>query len=80
MAAIAVYFWVSKLFGVERIGGDSSLMFTVMIIGNVAGSLVFGPVGQVMGYHIPLIVSGVTTILCAFLLIAFVKAFHIRET
>lgn len=80
MTLIAIYFWVSKLFGVERIGGDSSIMFTVTLLGHVVGSLIFGPVGYLMGYHIPLIISGVTTISCAFLLLIFVKVFRIRET
>lgn len=80
MAMIAVYFWVSRLFGVERIGGDSSLMFTVMLFGQVIGSLIFGPIGYLMGYHIPLIISGMINILCAFLLLIFVKVFRIRET
>ncbi|UCC91880.1 MAG: MFS transporter [Candidatus Aenigmatarchaeota archaeon] len=80
MTLIAIYFWVSKLFGVKRIGGDSSIMFTVTLLGHVVGSLIFGPIGYHLGYHIPLIISGVTNILSAFLLIAFVKAFKVRET
>ncbi len=80
MTMIAIYFWVSKLFGVKRIGGNSSLMFTMTLLGNVVGSLIYGPIGYLMGYHIPLIISGVTTISCAFLLLIFVKVFRIRET
>lgn len=80
MALIAIYFWVSKLFGIERIGGNSSIMFMVTLLGHVVGSLIFGPIGYHFGYHIPLIISGVTTILSAFLLIAFVRIFHVRET
>ncbi len=79
MTLIAIYFWVSKLFGVKRIGGNSSLMFTLTLLGHVVGSLIFGPIGYHMGYHIPLIISGMINILCAFLLIAFVRTFHVRE-
>ena len=68
------------MFGVERIGGNSSLMFTFTLLGQVVGSLIFGPIGYLMGYQIPLIISGITTIFCAFLLLIFVKAFRIRET
>jgi MFS family permease len=79
MTLIAIYFWISKLFGVKRIGGNSSLMFTLTLLGHVVGSLIFGPIGYHLGYHIPLIISGITTILCAFLLLAFVRTFRVRE-
>jgi MFS family permease len=79
MASIAMYFWISKLFGTERIGGNSSLMFTLTLLGQVTGSLVFGPIGYVMGYQMPFIISGATTIICAFLLLTFVRIFHISE-
>ncbi|MBU0530831.1 MAG: MFS transporter, partial [Nanoarchaeota archaeon] len=80
IAFIAVFFWISKLFSKNRIGGDSSLMFTVMLLGQVVGSLVFGPLGQLMGYHIPLIISGFTNILCAVLLVIFVRKFKIKTS
>ncbi len=80
MTMIAVYFWISKLFGVKRVGGNSGFMFTLMLLGNVIGSLVFGPMGYLLGYHIPLIVSGMTNIACAFLLLLFAKIFKLRET
>jgi MFS family permease len=80
MTMIGIYFWVSRLFGVKRIGGNSSLMFTLTLLGQVVGSLVFGPIGYLMGYHIPLIISGVMNILSAFLLLIFVRAYHVRET
>ncbi|NIQ17388.1 MAG: hypothetical protein GTN43_01050 [Candidatus Aenigmarchaeota archaeon] len=54
-------------------------MFTLTLLGHVVGSLIFGPIGYHMGYHIPLIISGMINILCAFLLIAFVRTFHVRE-
>lgn len=79
MAAIAMYFWISRLFSNERIGGNSSTMFTMSLMGQVAGSLIFGHMGHSLGYHVPLIVSGVTSIVCAFLLLTFVRIFKISE-
>lgn len=79
MADIAVYFWISRLFNTERIGGGSGVMFAVMLMGQVTGSLIFGPIGQIYGYHIPLIISGITSILCSFLLALFLKIFHVSD-
>ncbi|MCX6818183.1 MAG: MFS transporter [Candidatus Aenigmarchaeota archaeon] len=79
MYNVAIFFWVSKLFGVKRVGGGSGIMFTLALLGQIAGSLVFGPIGQLMGYHVPMIVSGITTIISAFLLLAFVKIFKISD-
>ncbi len=72
-------FWVAKLFNVERVGGGSGVMFAVMLMGQVAGSLVFGAMGQMMGYNVPLIIAGITTISCSFLLALFLRVFHVGE-
>ena len=80
MAIIAMFFWISKLFGKERIGGNSSFMFTLTLIGHVVGSLIYGPIGDYMGYHMPLIFSGITNIMCAILLVIFVRMYKIKET
>lgn len=59
MVVVAFYLWVSKLSGTKRIGGVSSFMMTIGIAGQITGSLVFGPMGYALGYHMPLIISGV---------------------
>lgn len=79
MADIAIYFWISKLFHVERVGGGSSVMYTLMLVGQVTGSLVFGPLGEIMGYQVPIMITGVTSIMSAFLMLAFVRIFRISE-
>jgi MFS family permease len=75
MANIAVYFWISRMFKAERVGGGSGAMFTVMLLGEVAGALVFGPLGEIMGYNVPIIITGVTSVISAFLLLAYTKIF-----
>lgn len=79
MAMVSMFFWISRLFGRERIGGNSSLMFTLTLIGQVAGSLIYGPMGYLMGYHVPLIISGMVAIFCAFLMIAFLRIYGVRH-
>jgi MFS family permease len=79
MADIAVYFWISKLFKVERVGGSSTVLFTVMLLGQITGSLIFGPLGQIAGYHVPIIITGITSIASALLLLVFVKIFKVSE-
>ena len=79
MAEIAMFFWISKMFQVERVGGSSGVLFTVMLLGQVTGSLVFGPLGEMAGYHVPIIITGITSIASAFLLLAFVRIFKISE-
>jgi len=52
------YTTVSRLFHVERIGGNASLISLATTLGVFAGSLIFGPLGATYGYAWPLIVSG----------------------
>ena len=40
-----MYTTVARLFHVDRIGGNSSLIALVTTLGTLAGSLVFGPLG-----------------------------------
>ncbi len=52
------YTTISRLFRVERIGGNAGLISLVTTLGVFAGSLLFGPLGAKFGYQVPLIVSG----------------------
>jgi MFS family permease len=52
------YATISRLFHVDRIGGNSSLITLVSTLGLFAGSLIFGPLGAHLGYQVPLLVSG----------------------
>lgn len=49
----------SKVFPKKTIAGNSSLMGLVMSGGSILGALVFSPIGQLYGYGIPFIVSGI---------------------
>jgi MFS family permease len=80
MADISIYFWVSRMFDVKRVGGGWGVMYTVMLIGQITGSLVFGPLGEITGYSVPIIITGVTSIAAGFLMLAFVRIFKISDS
>jgi MFS family permease len=52
------YTTIARLFHVDRIGGNSSLISLITTLGTFAGSLIFGPLGAYYGYAWPLIISG----------------------
>ena len=52
------YATITRLFHVDRIGGNASLISLTTTLGVFAGSLIFGPIGAAYGYQVPLIISG----------------------
>jgi len=56
------YTTVARLFHVDRISGNSSLITLTTTLGVLVGSLIFGPLGAGLGYQIPLIISGVISL------------------
>ncbi len=56
------YTTIARLFQVDRIGGNSSLINLVSVSGSFVGALIFGPLGAGYGYQWPLIVSGIFTL------------------
>jgi MFS family permease len=52
------YTTILRLFHVDRIGGNASLISLTTTMGVFAGSLIFGPLGAAYGYQMPLIISG----------------------
>jgi MFS family permease len=56
------YTTIARLFQVERIGGNASLISLVSVGGSFAGALIFGPLGAAWGYQWPLIISGVISL------------------
>ena len=56
------YATISRLFHVDRIGGNASLISLTTTLGVFAGSLIFGPLGAAYGYQAPLIISGIVSL------------------
>jgi MFS family permease len=64
---VSVFFWLRKKFRTTRLGGDTGIFFVIMTLGEFTGSIIYGPIGFTYGYSLPLILSGITTIICAVL-------------
>lgn len=62
IVSLVMYIGINRLFCLERIGGNSSLITMTTMIGIFVGSLIFSPVGEKAGYRYPLIISGIITI------------------
>ncbi|MDI6854122.1 MAG: MFS transporter [Deltaproteobacteria bacterium] len=52
------YTTIARLFHVDRVGGNSGLILLTCTLGTFSGSLIYGPLGAGLGYHLPLIISG----------------------
>ncbi len=66
---LIMYVGIGRLFHVDRVGGNASLIYLVTLIGSFAGALICGPLGERLGYWVPLALSGVITMLLLPLLI-----------
>jgi len=62
---VILYLGIASLFVVQRIGGNTGFVNLAAMLGLVVGSLIFGPLGERMGYDVPLWSSGVITMVLA---------------
>jgi len=60
-AAMFVFFayGITKLFNLERMGGNTGVITFTTIIGATIGSFTFGPMGAKFGYNVPLVATGI---------------------
>ena len=61
----------SKIFKVDRVAGETSIAYTIITIGGILGSLIFGPLGYTYGFAWPFIISGLLTFVSFALLLLF---------
>lgn len=66
---VVMYAGIGRLFHVQRVGGNASLIYLVTLVGSCAGALIFGPLGEQVGYGVPLATSGIITLLLLAVLI-----------
>lgn len=76
MADVTRMFWVSLIFSQERIGGDYGAVLVIMMLGAFTGSVIFGPIGELLGYGAPLIISGTIVVAEALLIAAYLLLFR----
>lgn len=62
LALMEMFTTIARLFHVDRIGGNSSLISLTTTLGVFTGSLIFGPLGASLGYQTPLIISGIISL------------------
>ncbi len=67
---LVIYFGIARLFAVERLGGNTGFISMATMLGYVVGSLIYGPLGELGGYHLPLLISGAVTLVLAPALLA----------
>jgi MFS family permease len=65
LAAVSYTVIFAGMFPKKAIAGNKGLFDVVLVIGSAAGSLIFGPVGQMYGYGAPFIASGVLALAAA---------------
>lgn len=70
-----LYYGITNLFDLKRIGGNASIFTFTGTLGGATGAIIFGPMGESLGYHVPLIVSGAITLLALALTLQFLQHF-----
>ena len=70
-----LYYGISKLFDLKRIGGNSSIFTLTQTFAGATGAIIFGAMGAAWGYNWPLIISGGTTLLAFILSLQFIHHF-----
>ena len=58
-----LYLGISKIFQIERMGGNTGIIHFTTYMGTALGAIIFGSIGENFGYDIPIILSGCTTLL-----------------
>lgn len=60
---IFLFMGAKNFFKTNRMGGDIGLIALVTIIAQMAGALIFSPMGEAYGYHIPHIICGILMVI-----------------
>ena len=58
-----LYLGISKIFNLDRMGGNTGIIHFVTYVGTALGAIIFGTIGENYGYDMPIILSGCTTLL-----------------
>jgi len=74
-AAMYVFlaYGVSKLFHLERVGGNASVITFTTIIGGAVSGMLFGPIGAKYGYNAPFVITGIVLLMSLLLVVSFNK-------
>lgn len=75
-----LYYGITRLFDLERIGGNAGVFTFIATLSSAIFSTIFGPMGAKYGWHIPLIVSGGTSLLAGLIAIQFLHHFDHKNS
>jgi len=66
LMGVTIAVFISRLFERRTIGGSAGVVLSIQILGQMAGSLVFAPLGYRAGLQVPFLASGALLALNAF--------------
>ena len=70
---IALYLGVTRLFNLDRLGGNAGAVNLAMTAGMIFGALIAGPAGEKLGYEVPFWFSGILLLVLAIPLIVKIR-------
>ena len=62
LVLVVIYYGISKVFELEKVGGNMSVVMITQIAGAFTGAVIFSKVGVVYGYEFSFIITGVILI------------------
>jgi MFS family permease len=78
MALLTFSVALSRMFGVEKIGGLSSLVTFTNILASSLAALFFSRVGEVYGYQYPIIIGGLAAVVASIMMLT--ESFRIADS
>lgn len=80
MVMVVIYYGISKVFEVDRIGGNMSFVTLVLLLGSFVGSILFSRIGKIDGYHVSFIICGIILIATGCLLTIYILwEYHLKR-
>jgi len=74
-----IYHGATKLFKLDRIGGHAGMISLTLSLGSALGAIIFGPVGEKLGYNISIAASGAIVLIPLAIAIYLIKEFKHEE-
>lgn len=69
---------ITSMFDLKRVGGNNGIIYFTIIISTALGNITTGPMGEKYGYAVPLIVTGIVSII-AFVIALIFNNFIIKH-
>ena len=66
LVMVVIYYGVSRVFELDKMGGNMGAVMLLLILGSFSGAIVFSLVGNRFGYHVSFLVTGIILVFVAF--------------